>query len=182
VGTEIDALSWGSNTDVFNLSGVAEGHSLARDIRPPHPSDTDAASDWFDNDPDFGRPTPDFSLPVTLSSLTATHISSEVMIRWTTETEVDHVGWDIYRSEKKDGHFVKINEKLIKGAGDSGMPRDYQYVDKTAIAGRQYYYYLKDFDIFGKADKSDIIGISKGKSPSPENPISTTWGGIKQKR
>lgn len=124
----------------------------------------------------------DASLPIDLSSFTAIRIDSGVMLQWTTETEIDHVGWEIYRSEKKDGKFVKINDELIKGSGNSGMPRYYQYVDKTAIAGRQYYYYLEDIDIFGNVGKSDIIGISKGKAPSAKGTLSTTWGAIKQKR
>ncbi|MDH7475587.1 MAG: lamin tail domain-containing protein [Anaerolineae bacterium] len=46
-GSEIDALSWGSDTTVFNPAApdVAEGHSLERD---PANADTDSASDFVD--------------------------------------------------------------------------------------------------------------------------------------
>lgn len=150
--------------------GVIAVHSSTSDPRAGAEFD----QFYFDTDSDA-------SLPVTLSSFTAIRTDSVVTILWTTETETDHVGWNIYRSEKKDGKFVKINEKLIKGSGNSGMPITYQYVDKTAIAGRQYYYYLEDLDLFGNAGKSDIIGISKGKAPSAKDALSITWGAIKQK-
>jgi hypothetical protein len=186
-GTIIDSVGYGNATNAFVETTAkspvhADNKSFERQRSGVSITDTD------NNNSDFTEivPTPmnssDPSLPVTLSSLTAIRADSGVMIQWTTETETDHVGWDVYRSESKDGKFVKINEELIKGSGNSGMPHTYQYVDKTAIAGRQYYYYLEDFDIFGNTGKSDIIGISKGKAPSAKDSLSTTWGEIKQKQ
>lgn len=117
----------------------------------------------------------DNSLPVTLSSFTAIPTDSGVMLKWRTESEVDNLGWNIYRSEKTDGKFVKINDKLISGAGNSAMPNSYQFVDKTAIKGRQYYYYLEDVDIAGMRNKSLIIQISKEAKK-----LTTTWSKIKK--
>ncbi len=176
VGTEIDGLSWGTDANVLDppCTGVVEGHSLARtlgDTRPPHPTDTDTAADWTDTE----TPTPDFSLPVTLSSFTAIPTDSWVTLKWRTESEVDNLGWDIYRSEKKDGKFVKVNKELIPGAGNSAMPNTYQFVDKTAIKGRQYYYYLEDVDIVGTRNKSSIITTSKDAGK-----LTTMWGKIKK--
>jgi hypothetical protein len=176
VGTNIDAVSWGSDTTAFNppCSDVAEGHSLARTIRPspdPLDFDTNAADDWHDEE----SPTPDFSLPVTLSSFAAIPTDSGVTLKWRTESEVDHLGWNIYRSENKDGKFVKINKELIPGAGNSAMPNGYQFVDKTAIKGKQYYYYLEDVDMAGTRNKSSIITTSKDAGK-----LTTTWSKIKK--
>ena len=152
-------------------SDVDEGHSLEYD------GSGDAGSDWFDQStPTSGS---ENSLPVGLSSFTAIRTDSGVVLRWTTETEVDHVGWNIYRSEKEDGEFVKINDELIEGAGYSAMPLDYQYVDKTAKAGKRYYYYLEDLDLFGKTGKSDVIISTKS---SPEKQLATTWASLKKRR
>jgi len=117
----------------------------------------------------------DNSLPVTLSSFAAIPTDSEVTLKWRTESEVDNLGWDIYRSEKKDGKFVKINDGLIPGAGNSAMPNTYQFVDKTAIKGRQYYYYLEDVDMAGTRNKSSIITTSKDAGK-----LTTTWSKIKK--
>jgi len=117
----------------------------------------------------------DVTLPVTLSSFAAIPTDSGVILKWRTESEVDNLGWDIYRSEKKNGKFVKINDGLIPGAGNSAMPNTYQFVDKTAIKGRQYYYYLEDVDIAGMNNKSSIIPISKDAGK-----LTTTWSKIKK--
>lgn len=46
-GTEVDAVSWGSDTYAFapSVSGVAEGHSISRVVKGV---DTDSAADWMD--------------------------------------------------------------------------------------------------------------------------------------
>ena len=171
----------GTTVDSYNDNGATEDESA---YRWP-----DGTGSWYTTKGEQGIAdfTPqasnrDRSLLIQLSTFEAIVQNGKVLLRWQTEAEIDHVGWEIYRSEKKDGKFVKINDELIKGSGNSGMPRTYQYVDKTAIAGRQYYYYLEDIDIFGNVGKSDIIGISKGKAPSAKGTLSTTWGAIKQKR
>jgi hypothetical protein len=116
----------------------------------------------------------DASLPVTLSSFTAISTDSVVMLKWRTESEVDNMGWNIYRCETKDGKFVKINDKLIPGAGNSAMPNSYQFVDKTVVKGRQYYYYLEDVDITGMRNKSSVISSKDAKK------LTTTWSKIKK--
>ena len=122
------------------------------------------------------------SLLVDISSFVAFRTDSGVLVRWTTEAEVDHAGCDIYRGDKKYGKYVKINDELIRGGVNSGVTRYYQYIDKTAVEGQQYYYYLENIDIFGNRTKSDIIGISKDKIPPTKGMLSITWGAIKQKR
>jgi len=117
----------------------------------------------------------DVTLPVTLSSFAAIPTDSGVMLKWRTESEVDHLGWNIYRSETKDGKFVKINDKLISGAGNSAMPNTYQFVDKTVVKGRQYYYYLEDVDIAGTRNKSSIIPVNKDAKK-----LTTTWSKIRK--
>ena len=67
----------------------------------------------------------DFSLPVTLSAFNATISGDNVVLRWRTETEVDNVGFSIFRSEERDGGYVEIT--FVKGAGNRGMPTDYPY-------------------------------------------------------
>lgn len=44
--TTVDALSWGSNTSVFTLPDVEDGHSL---VRLNLNADTDTAADWSDD-------------------------------------------------------------------------------------------------------------------------------------
>ncbi len=99
----------------------------------------------------------DNSLPVTLSSFVATITDSVVYLKWCTETEVGNIGFALYRSDAKDGNYTKIGFK--PGAGNSAMPRDYQFTDKNVEQGRTYFYYLEDIDITGERNKSDTIKV-----------------------
>jgi len=110
------------------------------------------------------------TLPVTLSSLTAKNYKGKVTLRWRTETEVSNIGFNIYRSDKKDGKFVKIG--FVKGAGDSTTPNEYEYVDEKAKP-EQVYYYIEDIDVKGIKTKSPVV-----KSRMIKNLV-TTWGKIK---
>ena len=102
-------------------------------------------------------PCPDCSLPVELSLLTATASADGVIIRWRTETEVNNVGFSIYRSEEKDGNYTEV--AFIRGAGNSGMPNDYQFMDANVEPGKTYFYYLEDIDIFGEKNRTMIIKV-----------------------
>ena len=99
----------------------------------------------------------DNSLPVTLSSFVGTPIDSVVYIKWHTETEVNNLGFNVYRSTQKDDDYVKIT--FISGAGSSAMPNDYEFVDRKVEAGKTYFYYLEDVDIAGERSKSEVISV-----------------------
>jgi len=101
--------------------------------------------------------TADTTLPVELSVFTATASDGKVTIHWRTETEVNNVGFSVYRSESKDGNYTKL--AFVPGAGNSAMSIDYQFTDKKAEEGKTYFYYLEDIDIAGERSKSKIIKV-----------------------
>ena len=105
----------------------------------------------------MGTSAADSSLPVELSSFTATALADGVTIKWRTEAEVNNVGFSIYRGEEKDGNYTEI--AFVEGVGNSGMPIDYQFVDKKAKAGVTYFYYLEDIDFAGSKNKSKLIKV-----------------------
>jgi len=125
----------------------------------------------FTGDIDYPQVLNDFdtSLPVVLSSFTAIHDDNGVTLKWRTESEWGNVGFNVYRSEKQDGKFVKVNDALVPGAGSTEIPREYQFIDEEAEAGKTYFYYLEDVDIEGVKDKSHVIkvGASFEKSAQP---------------
>ena len=43
--------------------------------------------------------------------------SGEIVVRWITESELNNAGFNILRSDARDGEFTKINTKLIAGQG-----------------------------------------------------------------
>jgi hypothetical protein len=105
----------------------------------------------------------DASLPVTLTSFTAQSSQTEVALRWHTETETNNLGFNIYRSDTKDGKYIKVNSRPIAGAGTDATPHDYLFTDENVVLGKTYYYYIEDVDFTGKTDKSYIIEVTVGK-------------------
>jgi len=106
----------------------------------------------------------DASLPVTLLMLTAiTSRTGKVNLRWRTETETNNLGFNIYRSNVKDGKYIKVNAGLIKGAGTDATPHDYSFSDDDVVFGQTYYYYIEDVDLAGKKSKSPILKITVGQ-------------------
>ena len=98
----------------------------------------------------------DASLPVTLSSFQAIANKGSIQISWTTESEVNNLGFNLYRSETKEGDFVKIG-KTIEGAGNSSTKNTYSYTDKEVLTAHKYYYLLEDLSLDGKTTKHNII-------------------------
>ena len=84
----------------------------------------------------------DVGLPVEISRFEVFPGDKSVMLQWTTQTEVDNKGFRIYRSLTVDGAFSEVNEELIRGAGNSHLPVNYEYVDKALDNGTRYFYKL----------------------------------------
>ncbi|MBC8234644.1 hypothetical protein H8E77_34305 [bacterium] len=115
----------------------------------------------------------DVALPVELSHLGAIWNPNGAKIFWEAISQRGNLGWNIYRSETKDGKFVKINGELIKGAGTTANPMKYSFIDKDAKKGKIYYYYLEDISFNGEKHRTDAI------KSIPVNKI-TSWGDIKR--
>jgi len=114
----------------------------------------------------------DGSLPVELSAFVAISTENGVTLKWRIESGVNNIGFAIYRSDTRDGKFTKV--AFIEGKGNSGMPTDYLYVDKTAKPDKTYYYYLEDVDIDGIRTKSPVVMSRKLSNAA------TTWGQLKK--
>jgi hypothetical protein len=85
---------------------------------------------------------------------------------WRSESEVDNVGFAIYRSESADKGYTKI--AFVIGSQDSETPNDHEFVDQQVQPGRTYYYYLEDISLSGERKKSHIIHLT----PAEEIPCS----------
>jgi hypothetical protein len=85
-------------------------------------------------------------------------------IKWSTASEVDNFGYDVFRGDKEDGPFARLNAKIIAGAGTVDEPRHYEYVDDTIEAGREYWYYVESVSLSGVREKFTPVFKSKAKS------------------
>ncbi len=85
---------------------------------------------------------------VVLSSFTATVEQNSILITWTTETEPDNAGFNLYRSTDENGEYAKINKFLIASQGDATSGANYTYLDTLEQAGN-YFYKLQSVSLTG---------------------------------
>jgi hypothetical protein len=74
-------------------------------------------------------------------------------LRWTTASELDSYGFDVYRSTSEDGQFETINDEPIAGAGTVDVPQDYKYDDRDIQPDTAYFYYVESISLAGKREK-----------------------------
>jgi len=70
-------------------------------------------------------------------------------LKWSTASEVDNFGYDVYRGDSEDGPFQRITKEPLLGAGTTDVPSYYTYVDDTIEPGRTYYYYVESISLSG---------------------------------
>jgi hypothetical protein len=80
-----------------------------------------------------------------------------IQIQWTTATEFDTAGFNLYRSEAKEGPYEKINTELIQASDDPLQGGTYTYYDANIVPGRTYWYQLEDVEVNGKTTVHDPI-------------------------
>lgn len=73
--------------------------------------------------------------------------------RWTTASEVDNFGYDVFRGDKEEGPFAKLNADPILGAGTTDETKNYEYRDDTIDPCREYWYYVESIDTKGGREK-----------------------------
>ena len=119
-------------------------------------------------------------LPVQLSQFSAKFVKGEVVINWTTESELDNAGFNIYRSTSQTKNFQHINTKLIQGAGTTGERNTYQFIDRTAKPNVAYFYRLEDIDLSGTPGILTTYRLRGVITPTGKR--ITTWATLKNDR
>ena len=117
------------------------------------------------------------ALPVTLSHFSAEHTDAGIILKWTTESEVDNAGFYIYRSETKDGEFKVVNTELIQGAGTTGERNEYTWTDTTAKPNTVYYYRIEDVSHAGVREQLATVRLRGFVSASGKR--TTSWADLK---
>ncbi len=112
---------------------------------------------------------------VELAALDAAPQGDGVLLTWETASEIDNLGFNIYRAEAQVGELIKINPNLIpaKSLGSS-MGAAYSFLDESAAPGATYYYWLQDLDMSGGSAKHGPVIAQAGAAkalpgrPRPE--------------
>ena len=88
-----------------------------------------------------------------------TPATSVVIVEWTTESEVNTAGFNVYRSESAEGPYNKINHQLIPASPDPILGGHYVYTDTNVVAGRVYFYQLEDVELNGASTRHGPIEV-----------------------
>lgn len=91
-------------------------------------------------------------------------------IRWSTASEVDNFGFDVYRGDAEEGPFTRLTPRPIAGAGTSDEPHAYKYVDDTIAAGKVYYYFVESISLAGVRERFTPVIRAAAKAPPASAP------------
>jgi photosystem II stability/assembly factor-like uncharacterized protein len=109
----------------------------------------------------------DAALPVELTSFTVNSVEgNRVSLQWETATEVNNYGFEIERqNSNKINKLSELNADdwksigFIEGHGNSNSTKLYSFIDESVSGGSNFVYRLKQIDIDGKYEYSDLVEI-----------------------
>ncbi len=125
-------------------------------------------------------------IPVELLSFTGTSNGKEVILSWSTASELNNQMFEVQRSFE-GSEFVTVG--FVYGKGTTTERQNYDYRDNILTDG-DYNYRLKQIDYLGNFEYSDIIAMDirvfnsyllEQNYPNPFNPTTTIGYGIKEK-
>ncbi|OQA16765.1 MAG: hypothetical protein BWY63_02636 [Chloroflexi bacterium ADurb.Bin360] len=116
---------------------------------------------------------------VGLVDFTATAQESGILLAWETATEMDNLGFNLYRSTAVNGDYVLLNGTLIPTqVPGSIFGATYTWLDDSAIPGMTYFYKLEDVNTEGQATlHSAVQATALSISPSAVSLTSFSAGG-----
>ena len=122
---------------------------------------------------------------VTLSSFNAQDRSptafGRIMLSWTTASEVNTAGFNLYRSERPEGPYTRINSQLIPASADQLIGDKYVYQDNNVSPGKTYYYQLEDVEYNGVSVQHPAISITAASAPglgAIDGAMGPGWGAL----
>jgi len=101
---------------------------------------------------------------VVIVSFTAEAWDGMILLRWETASEVDMVGFNLYRADAPNGVKLPLNETLIpaQAPGSPGGTR-YEWDDDNGLLdGQTYFYWLEIVDLHGSGEVLGPVDAAAG--------------------
>jgi len=106
----------------------------------------------------------DSPLPVVLSSFTAEMNDNVPTLYWTTQSETENLGWNVYRGNAETsweiGEAMQLNAALIPGEETTSTPSNYSFTDQYPVQENNvYYYWLESISLSGELELYGPVGL-----------------------
>ena len=96
------------------------------------------------------------------------HTNYTNTVEWSTASESDNFGFDVYRGEQPDGPFHKLTQTPVPGAMNTDETTLYTFTDETVKPDVQYYYYVESISLSGVREKFTSVFKAPVKSSQPQ--------------
>lgn len=149
---------------------AAQAAPAATSAKPAHPAITEESQGAAGAPPTAEAPsgTPAAAMVPKDAKPMEPTVDIKNTIRWSTASEVENFGYDVYRGEAEEGPFVRLTAKPIPGAGTSDEPHKYSYVDKDIDPTKDYWYYVESVSYSGVRERFTPVQKAKAKQPKPQ--------------
>lgn len=95
-----------------------------------------------------------------------------ITLKWSATNEKSVYGYLVYRAERRQGPFLRINPEIIhrSGPGDETTVNSYVYTDDTVLPETTYFYYLDTVSMEGRKERfSGVIKKTAPAAPATES-------------
>ena len=160
--------------------GESAGLSFASGLMANQSFESDPVNQYS---PITASDTDDSSLPVQMSNIEAESTVDGIVLTWETASEVNSVGFHIWRSNAEDGEYKRITMSLIPGQGNSSAGAVYSFTDRNYEGNATYYYRIEQVDADGGSEMFSAIEVTalfipteyalSQNYPNPFNPMTT---------
>ena len=125
-------------------------------------------------------PTGSGTTAVKLMSFAAVPADGSVVLEWRTGSELDNLGFHVWRGPSADGPWTRLTGSLIPGLGSSPLGQSYSWLDSGLVNGQRYYYRLEDVDTSSVSTfhgPVSAVPSASGAPPPPEGGGGSGSGG-----
>ncbi len=114
---------------------------------------------------------PTATTAVELAELVATGSDGSVELEWETGSEMNNLGFHLYRSTSESGPWERITSSLIPGLGSSPEGARYGYRDTGLVNGIPCFYLLEDVETTGRTERHGPVSATP--EPGVPAPVET---------